>query len=183
MSTPTQRTMPHHGRCTPWGVAQTCETLADGIASVSTASHGGFCLSYARAAKMPFGFETFAGGKWYEEDEDVCAVIIAFPDDFSGHQVAGAVAQVRATAKHSPARWSAARVWLESGAAYETRRKAAHWTECHADMWQRGGMCSDTAGWNVNFRRVRDGARQWRHMPDYPEKAIYSDAELDAMQR
>ena len=78
---------------TPWGIADSSRPIADGIISHSTPSHGGFELSSERheALQRKFKFNTFAGGKWYEEDCDVCAVVIAFPTCFSTQQVVRAV--------------------------------------------------------------------------------------------
>ena len=175
---------PRRGMDTPWGHAETCELLADGIASVTTAGHGGFHLSSVRASLMPFDFFTFAGGDWYEEDEDVCAVIVAFPDLFSGQQVASAVKQVRATANHSPEqRWAAVRAWLESAGGAETRGYADNGQDGHADLWRQGSMFRSSKGWTVHFTRVGDGAREVRLMADYPAQAMYSDAELASMPR
>lgn len=66
---------------TPWGLSDQSKQIADGIVFHSTPSHGGFELSSERseALQRKFKFNTFAGGKWYEEDCDACAVVIAFP--------------------------------------------------------------------------------------------------------
>ena len=68
---------------TPWGRAQHCTQLADGILSYSTASHGGLWISDQRRAEMPEPYKsipTFAGGNWYEEDCDWCLVLLAWPE-------------------------------------------------------------------------------------------------------
>jgi hypothetical protein len=75
---------------TPWGVADSVELVAVGILSVSTPSHGGYKLSPERQAvvadRFP-GFKTFAGGPWYEEDQDWAVVAIVFPEHFPAEAV------------------------------------------------------------------------------------------------
>lgn len=79
------------GHVTPWGPAQTVETIGPGIAFVTTASHGGIYLSPERFAAMPEKYrKTFAGGPWYEEDCDWFKVAITFPEYFSEENVAQA---------------------------------------------------------------------------------------------
>lgn len=69
---------------TPWGDSQHAETTADGIVFHTTAGHGGVYLSDERHKELQakFKFPTFAKGQWYEEDCDVAAVVIAFPEVF-----------------------------------------------------------------------------------------------------
>jgi len=78
---------------TPWGVADNSKQIADGITSHSTSSHGGIELSSERheTLQRKFKFNTFAGGRFYEEDCDACAVVIAFPTCFSTQKVVRAV--------------------------------------------------------------------------------------------
>lgn len=77
------------GSHTPWGPAQHSEYIAEGIIRVDTASHGGLHLSPQRHEELQAmfrSFPTWAGGRWYEEDCDACAVIVAFPDVFPDSQ-------------------------------------------------------------------------------------------------
>lgn len=71
---------------TPWGLADNVEPVADGIAFVSTPSHGGYLLSGAALEQMPAYFKaaTFGnvGPRWYEEDCDWAMVALAFPQHF-----------------------------------------------------------------------------------------------------
>lgn len=69
---------------TPWGMTQSSEIYADGVAFHSTASHGGFKLDRARNAAMPVVLRV-AGG-WYEEDAEWSKVAIGFPDLFTAHE-------------------------------------------------------------------------------------------------
>lgn len=63
----------------PWGQVQWSTVLADGIVSVSTASHGGVKLSPERQARMPDEFKCKGG--WYEEDCDWCLPFVVFQAD------------------------------------------------------------------------------------------------------
>ena len=80
---------------TPWGQSQHEKQIGKGteITGFVTAGHGGWKLGPAAhtALQRKFKFNTFAGGPWYEEDCDVCAVVIAFPLEFSTSQVLKAV--------------------------------------------------------------------------------------------
>lgn len=82
-------TMLQKGSDTPWGQAQQVDVIADGIEFVSTASHGGYLLSEERFEKMPEGVyrQTWAGGRWYEEDCDAGKVIVSFPEHFKPEYV------------------------------------------------------------------------------------------------
>lgn len=71
---------------TPWGHADHITILADGIASVSTSSHGGIWLSEERWAQLTAKFpmvQSWAGEGWLEEDCDWCVAALAFPEFFS----------------------------------------------------------------------------------------------------
>lgn len=68
---------------TPWGKAQQQKTVAPGVISVSTASHGGYLVNSDAAAKMPSSLRAI-GMRWhnwlaFEEDCDWCAVLLSFP--------------------------------------------------------------------------------------------------------
>lgn len=71
---------------TPWGESQHEERIAEGIAMVSTAGHGGILLSQERLAEMPASLRsqpTFNPypRKWFEEDCEIALVILAFPEE------------------------------------------------------------------------------------------------------
>ncbi|GAA1938195.1 hypothetical protein GCM10009689_18570 [Brevibacterium antiquum] len=74
------------GSQSPWGKIQHADQIATGIASVSTASHGGMKLSPERNLKIPREFRQ-ARERWYEEDAEWAVVAKTFPDDFSDRQV------------------------------------------------------------------------------------------------
>jgi hypothetical protein len=68
----------------PWGAIQDITQVADGIAFVSTPSHGGYKLDKKLNAKIPKIFRdraSIAGG-WYEEDCAWSIVAITFPQFF-----------------------------------------------------------------------------------------------------
>lgn len=78
------RTEPHKN--TAWGPPQQAKVIAPGIIQYSTASHGGIWLDKDRRVQMPFGLKhasTWAGGNWYEEDNDAALVVLSFPELFS----------------------------------------------------------------------------------------------------
>lgn len=69
------------GSRTPWGSAQWVTDYAPGIASVSTAGHGGVKLSRERNAEIPAPLRRASG--WYEEDLEAAIVVRYFPEAFS----------------------------------------------------------------------------------------------------
>jgi hypothetical protein len=73
---------------TPWGAPQHITKLAEGIQSVSTASHGGIRLSNERNEQIPEYMRNADG--WYEEDEQWAKVAVVFPDAFPSATVVDA---------------------------------------------------------------------------------------------
>jgi hypothetical protein len=62
-------------RSTPWGAAQSIEDFGDGVAFVSTASHGGFHTTPEVLARIPEDVRAsrYRGNPdscWWEEDQD-----------------------------------------------------------------------------------------------------------------
>lgn len=72
----------------PWGKVDRVTTIADGIYSVGTASHGGIKLDRRRNASVPACVR--APGGWYEEDCEWCWVALALPNYFKPADVAWA---------------------------------------------------------------------------------------------
>ena len=77
---------------TPWGPANHMYTIAPGIISVSTPSHGGLYVSAERYAQMPpqyqaLVFPGFAqdGGAWFEEDSAWVGPVLAFWPEFEAY--------------------------------------------------------------------------------------------------
>ena len=79
---------------TPWGAPDTVEPIGtDGIAFVSTPSHGGFYVPPALNSRVPaehraITFNRQGESGWYEEDCDAALVVLAFPSLFGPHAVA-----------------------------------------------------------------------------------------------
>lgn len=126
----------------PWGSVQRYKRIADGIFSVSTASHGGFRLSPQRQAAMPPAL-ALAGG-WYEEDLEYNRVILAFPDAFKPDQVESAHRTMKHWHPDAYAGWSGSPVAVgDSHVLQERQFKAEHandfivtaaWGDWHASV-------------------------------------------------
>lgn len=175
---------------TPWGKADHVDLVAPGITSVSTPSHGGYHLDPVRMsavhARFPH-FATFAGGPWFEEDCDWAVVALTFPELFDTEQLRAAVKTARRYSKDSDSSWASVVKWLDEnleGQSLETRIKV--WERENAENWQSGSMGTPRDNryaniiWFVNFTRIGDGAQRQVHMP-YPEKCVFTTAELDAL--
>lgn len=65
----------------PWGPIQDETVIAEGITSISTASHGGYKLDRKRNSQVP-SYMRQPGG-WYEEDCDYAIVVVVFKQFFS----------------------------------------------------------------------------------------------------
>ena len=90
---------------TPWGPAEVTHAVADGVAFVCTASHGGYWLSDDRLAEVPnhwrlARFHPTSDSPWFEEDCDWCLVALTFPDLFPAE--AAEPAQKTFDAIHAP---------------------------------------------------------------------------------
>ena len=91
------------GNYTPWGPSQTARELAPGITLYTTAGHGGAHVELAEVMRWPTAlrdFQTFTGGNWYEEDCDICLVVLARPDLFRLDQVQEAANFARSYCAH-----------------------------------------------------------------------------------
>lgn len=181
---------------TPWGHPDRVQRLSDGVAYFETPSHGGFWLNpvHERARKSRFpGFRTFAGGPWYEQDQDAVIVALTFPELFSADPIRNAVRAVRAFAnkpehKIAVRGWRCVIEWLDSDdpQAIDIRRIAAERDAETVDLWDRGAVWTATKGhypagtWGVSFSRGRDNATRTVYM-EYPERRYYSGSELDSL--
>lgn len=67
---------------TPWGQADTVQTLPMGVIAVTTPGHGGFKVPPELWKKMPlYARETpYSKGGWFEEDCDWAFVFVCFPE-------------------------------------------------------------------------------------------------------
>ena len=77
-----------------WGGAEgmTVKVVAEGIEWLRGTRHGGFRLSRDRWLRMPENLRycSFTGDQFFEEDCSLCAVILAFPEEFPADDVAKA---------------------------------------------------------------------------------------------
>lgn len=81
---------------TRWGQLLTNETVAEGIALITTASQGGFCLTAARNEMIPKAFKavTCCGDGirgFYEEERDWAIVVYCFREYFTDEDYARAL--------------------------------------------------------------------------------------------
>lgn len=74
---------------TPWGMSDAQTTLAPGIISYSTPSHGGIHLDDEHNQKMPAAMRNESG--WYEEDCEWAKVAFIFPEAFKPKDVEAAI--------------------------------------------------------------------------------------------
>lgn len=98
-------------KTSPWGKIQTSSEIADGIQSVSTASHGGFKLDRSKQAKMPKSLKLKGG--WYEEDVECFRVMLAFPECFDQKDVEMAHKTIKDYHPEDYKNWSGKEVKLE----------------------------------------------------------------------
>ncbi len=74
---------------TPWGESDSQQTLAPGIVSYSTPSHGGIRLSPERQSQLPDGIDNFVHDlRWWEEDCDWAVPYVLFSEDVRAHGTA-----------------------------------------------------------------------------------------------
>lgn len=184
------RTPKHQSIATPWGMSDYSKQWAPGIVFYGTPSHGGIHLDPERFAQLTkkFSFREFNGNTaWYEEDEDICAVIIAFFEELhaagevDGYGIWSAVSHVRTSAARERGyRWLDVLRFIDDENAGRTIREACE--RFYNDNWQnwrRGGLSSANGpGWIVYLSRLSGGPTRQVYMKDYPEKSIYTDEEL-----
>lgn len=169
---------------TPWGPPDTRHEVAPGICFYSTASHGGYHLSADRfnTFRQLFpDFRLFAGDPWFEEDCDAALVILTFATEFSDQDVFLAEQSIRACAQYFRNRdrgWQ--QVWtIVNETLAGALLRANRFRLDHAEDWQVGSAGTNNQdGWDVDLTRVKDGAKQTKHFPQYPDKQFYSSTEL-----
>ena len=79
---------PHVGDSSPWGRIDHARTLAPGIVSVGTASHGGIHLRADLNAAIPESLRS--SDAWYEEDCEWAHVALIYPHAFNAQEQASA---------------------------------------------------------------------------------------------
>ena len=122
---------------TPWGESQSVKHIADGIVSVSTASHGGYILSDERNRQMPDCLRIDEG--WYEEDCDWALVAVAFPQFFEKKDVECATSTLRNLLPDQYEKHTGK--VLVSGESREKDRRA--WQEAHRNDYVVGAAWGD----------------------------------------
>jgi hypothetical protein len=104
---------------TPWGVSQGSTVYAEGVASHSTAGHGGFKLSTERN-RIVHPMLRSKGG-WYEEDAEWAIVAITFPHLFTAFERRCAEKTIKDS---RPDAWEAlSGTTLQPGESYEKDRR------------------------------------------------------------
>ena len=140
---------------TPWGPSHSEHEFAPGIVSFTTASHGGIQLSAERIAALPDAIRDAQGTEleWFEEDCAINLVILAFPEAFSDMAVWSAVRFLR-----SYPGYPAASAYIETTDALPAMQRHQRFIDEHGHKYVSGTRSSASSGWNVHFRRIRDGA-------------------------
>jgi hypothetical protein len=100
---------------TAWGAPDNVQRIAEGIAFVTTPSHGGYVISAERLAAMPEHLRRCSWTKdnHFEEDCSWCAVVLAWPDLFAAEHVKQAKAtydgvyKLKALAEKAPVKCAA----------------------------------------------------------------------------
>lgn len=85
---------------TPWGLADVINPYAEGLAFVSTASHGGFYIEGEYRKRIPDWIteHNWLGSTvWFEEDCDAWLVVWLIPERFEPRKVVEAGEMIRLT--------------------------------------------------------------------------------------
>ena len=140
---------------TPWGLSHSEHNVAPGIVSFTTGSHGGIQLSADRISALPQAIRDAQGSdlEWYEEDCAVNLVVIAFPDAFPDISVWSAVKFLRVYDGYPTAS-----AYVESNDGLSLLERHKRFEDQHGDKYVARTQCSSSSGWDVHFRRIRDGA-------------------------
>ena len=182
---------------TPWGKPNYSVEQGPGIVYYSTPSHGGYWLSRhrekQRRCRFPT-FNTFAGGPWYEQDQDAAILALTFPDYFEADALRNATRAVRAFARrpgHTIAvrGWACIIAWLDSDDpnALDILARVERRTIEVQSLWERGSYWTaydrgyPRGTWGVTLSRASDKAVRTVYMP-YPERRYYTDDELNALE-
>lgn len=180
---------------TPWGKPQTTTETAEGITFFRTPGHGGYHLDPKRQRIVQRLFpdhRPFAGGPWYEEDQDWAVVALAFPESFDVTGLRAAIRTARLAARPwrdevSPS-WVAVVEWIDGTNAGQCLSARVHrWELEHADKWERGSFSGPARGypphcWTVSFRRIGDGMQDTFVLAGYPKQCFYTLSELQNLE-
>lgn len=179
-----------HVSYSPWGKPQHQQLIAEGIVTLSTAGHGGYHLSDERMAQFQQlfpEFDTWAGGPWFEEDEDWAAVAVAFPEHFAPRSLYYAVRTVRhAASRDEPDnRWVAMLAYIQGDAPKSVLLRALvkEFSSTTPQLWEvTSSLCGpgtprDTCLYT--FRRMGDGASRTEYLLTHPYQAFYTDGDIE----
>lgn len=194
----------HRPKSTPWGMSQSEHPKTEGIVFYSTAGHGGYHLSPQRqrelSRRFPW-FETFAGGPWYEEDQDCAVVVLAFPELYQPHEIRGAVLSAKSSARpfrlSKPGepevlqryfKWEMIVEWLNTTTEGQRLLKiVSDWESDNSNLWECGSggtvfhLGYPSGCWQQVFTRVMDGERKTVILSKgYPYQQFYTDEEIAA---
>lgn len=121
---------------TPWGESQLTRTIAPGIVSCSTSSHGGFFVNAERFAQMPPEYQALVypcmaanGGAWFEEDTAWVGVVLSFPQEFEAYH-----RKLLETWQHAPAvpcAYPTNRIYYGRDGSYYTAEERANAIDYH----------------------------------------------------
>ena len=130
-----------------WGPIQTCTKIADGIWNVSTSSHGVYILSSERVAQMPTALRRGREVLYFEEDNEWCFVVLAFPDYFTKDHQADAVNMCK---QQYPTIWEE---WTGTVLAPEesAKKREALWYQTHQHDWI---VTTAWGNWHRDVRRA-----------------------------
>ena len=167
---------------TPWGPSQEQRTIAPGLVSVSTASHGGYHVSEDRWQEIERifpAFKSWAGRGWLEEDCDWAIAALVWPDQFDAQAIFNALrtARSRSDAYITPD-------WLTSVHGRNVQAIAQGYAATVAGCWEVGGMWAPVDGhpkaWGAMLSRQTNGIRERRSVifTAYPLQQFYTEAEL-----
>lgn len=130
------------GSASPWGRIDHYKQIAEGIALVSTPSHGGFKLDAKRNKQMPPAFK-LAGG-WYEEDCEAAKVFAVFPEYFDPKGLNAAIQTLKNFFPVEYEIWSGQKVALEESLTLREQKflednhgkylTCAAWGDWHKDV-------------------------------------------------
>lgn len=134
-------------------------------------------LSDERAAAMPHDLlagNWLRGNYFYEEDCDWSRPVIAFHAEFDDATVAAAFRTLRGGYTEC----KGLQAYLDTCPA---RIRAEGYEKATIGMWEPGSMSTGGHGWRVSMYQKGSDERRTVDMPKYPDRRLYTTAELDAM--
>ena len=183
----------------PWGWIDNVDLplkfssqIGELIQFVSTPGHGGFYVSPESKKKMPEkirAFNTFTQrhdgnleGLWYEEDCDICAVVLAFPDLFSPRQVYACVRMVKnyGNDRNGTNYMQTLKDYLSGEEGEDCLSIADQFIVENGEKYESGSMGSSGKGWTTYYARIKDGDCLALNSKEYPP-SLATREELEAL--